>query len=63
MADLEKKKEEIFRKKTKNEWFGGGTYIDDIFFNWEYGEESLTKSFYRSSQHVSSYNEIYCWIF
>ena len=37
MADLEEKLFEIFEKKTMIWW----RYIDDIFFIWEHGEESL----------------------
>ena len=37
MADLEEKLLEIFEKKPMIWW----RYIDDIFFIWEHGEESL----------------------
>ena len=37
MADLKEKLLEIFEKKTMIWW----RYIDDIFFIWEHGEESL----------------------
>ena len=39
MADLEEKIVSAFKKKPVIWW----RYIDDIFFNWEHGEEYLDK--------------------